>query len=144
MDRYAISIDHYSLIRKDSIRAQHGGMCMYVRDSISTTIIPEYDRDDVEILWSKLRPRRLPQGFSHLIVATIYHPPTADNASITNHIIDILSKIESSMPNATIIIALKETLLNSKFDLEMHESLLISKLKPILNNNISSMPLNLS
>ena len=32
---------------------------------------------------------------------------------------------------------------NSKFDLEMRESLLISKLKPILNNNISSMPLNL-
>ena len=33
---------------------------------------------------------------------------------------------------------------NSKFDLEMRESLLISKLKPILNNNISSTPLNLS
>ena len=33
---------------------------------------------------------------------------------------------------------------NSKFDLEMRESLLISKLKPILNNNISSMPLNIS
>ena len=31
---------------------------------------------------------------------------------------------------------------NSKFDLEMRESLLISKLKPILNN-ISSMPLYL-
>ena len=30
---------------------------------------------------------------------------------------------------------------NSNFDLEMRESLLISKLKPILNNNISSMPL---
>ena len=32
---------------------------------------------------------------------------------------------------------------NSKFDFEMRESLLISKLKPILNNNISSMPLYL-
>ena len=32
---------------------------------------------------------------------------------------------------------------NSKFDLEMRESLLISKLKPILNNNISCMPLYL-
>ena len=32
---------------------------------------------------------------------------------------------------------------NSKFNLEMRESLLISKLKPILNNNISSMPLYL-
>ena len=32
---------------------------------------------------------------------------------------------------------------NSKFDLEMRESLVISKLKPILDNNTSSMPLNL-
>ena len=32
---------------------------------------------------------------------------------------------------------------NSKFDLVMRESLLISKLKPILNNNSSSMPLSL-
>ena len=32
---------------------------------------------------------------------------------------------------------------NSKLDLEMRESLLISKLKPILNNNIFSMPLYL-
>ena len=32
---------------------------------------------------------------------------------------------------------------NSKFDLEMRESLLISKFKPILNNNISSTPLYL-
>ena len=105
MDSNAISIDHYSLIRKDSIRAQHGGVCVYVRDSISMTIMPEHDRDDVEILWWKLRPRRLTQGFSHLIVATVYHPPTADVASITYHIINILSKIESSMPNAVIVIA---------------------------------------
>ena len=32
---------------------------------------------------------------------------------------------------------------NSKFDLEMRESLLISKLKPVLDNNISSVPLYL-
>ena len=78
---------------------------LYVRDSIPTIIILEYDRDDVEILWCKLQPRRLPRGFSHLIVATVYPHLTADDASITSHIIDILSKIESSMPNAAIIIA---------------------------------------
>ena len=30
---------------------------------------------------------------------------------------------------------------NSKFDLKMRESLLISKLKPMLNDNVSPMPL---
>ena len=50
-DSNAISIDHSSLIRKDRTRAQHGGVCMFVRDSTPTTIIPKIDRDDVEILW---------------------------------------------------------------------------------------------
>ena len=36
-----------------------------------------------------------------------------------------------------------DTSSNSQFDLEMCESLLISKFKPILNNNVSSMPLYL-
>ena len=78
---------------------------MYVRASIPVTIISEYNSDDVEILWGKLRPRRLPRGFSYLIVATVYHSPTGDDASITYHITNILSKIESTMPNAAIIVA---------------------------------------
>ncbi len=105
VDNNAISIDHYSLIRKDRIRAQHGGVCLYVRDSIPATVLTEYDVGEVEILWCKLRPNRLPRGFSHLIVATVYHPPTADDALLISHIIDTLSKIESTMPNAAIIIA---------------------------------------
>ena len=43
--------------------------------------------------------------FSHLIVATVYHPPTADDNVLINHITDTLSKIESTMPHAAIIIA---------------------------------------
>ena len=45
------------------------------------------------------------KGF--LTLSSILPPPpaTADDASITNHIIDVLSKIKSSMPNAAIIIA---------------------------------------
>jgi hypothetical protein len=77
---------------------------MYVRESIPVTILTEYDVEDVEILWCKLRPSRLPRGFSHLIVATVYRPPTADDGLIINHITDTLSKIESAMPNAAIII----------------------------------------
>ena len=54
VDSNAISIEHYSLVRKDRIRAQHGGVCIYVRDYIPVTVISEYDSDDVEILWCKL------------------------------------------------------------------------------------------
>ena len=60
VDNNVIFIDHYSIVRKDRTRAQHGGVCMYVRASTPVTILTEYDVEDVEILWCKLRPSRLP------------------------------------------------------------------------------------
>ena len=105
VDNNVIFIDHYSVVRRDRTHAQHGGVCMYVRASTPVTILTEYNVEDIEILWCKLRPSRLPRGFSHLIVATVYHPPTADDNVLINHITDTLSKIESTMPHAAIIIA---------------------------------------
>ena len=57
------------------------------------------------------------------------------SAVLTHH---HLSKHTISDSDFTILISG-----NSKFDLEMRESLLIFKLKTILNNNIFSMPLYL-
>jgi hypothetical protein len=64
---------------------------MYVRASTPVTILTEYDVKDVEILWCKVRSSPLPRGFSHLIVATVYHPPTADDNVLINDITDTLS-----------------------------------------------------
>ena len=49
----------------------------------------------------------------------------------------LVIKIDISDSDFTIL-----TSSNPKFDFEMRESLLISKFKPILNNDISSTPLN--
>jgi hypothetical protein len=105
VDNNVIFIDHHSVVRRDRTHAQYGGVCMYVRASTPVTILTEYNVEDIEILWCKLRPSRLPRGFSNLIVATVYHPPTADDNVLINHLTDTLSKIESTMPHAAIIIA---------------------------------------
>ena len=49
VDNNVIFIYHYSIVRKDRTRAQHGGVCMYVRVSTPDTILTEYDVD-VDIL----------------------------------------------------------------------------------------------
>ena len=59
----------------------------------------------IEVLWCKLCPRRLPRGFSYLVVGVVYHPPTADDEQMINYLINTLSEIESSVPNAAIILA---------------------------------------
>ena len=101
-----IHITNYTLVRKDRIYAQHGGVCLYIKESIPFTVLREYERDiSIEVLWCKLCPRRLPRGFSYLVVGVVYHPPTADDEQMINYLINTLSEIESSMPNAAIILA---------------------------------------
>ena len=64
-----------------------------------------YKRDtSIEVLWCKLCPRRLPRGFSYIIVGVVYHPPTADDEQMINYLINTLSEIEISIPNAAIIL----------------------------------------
>ena len=124
VDDSAIHIRDYTIVRRDRTHAQHGGVCMYVKSTIPFSILEEYEKDNhIEVLWCNLRPKRLPRGFSHLIVGTLYHPPAADDVQMTNYLIDTLSKIESSMPNAAIILAgdfnrLNITQLTSQFRLK--------------------------
>ena len=124
VDDSAIHIRDYTIVRRDRTHAQHGGVCMYVKSTIPFSILEEYEKDNhIEVLWCNLRPKRLPRGFSHLIVGTLYHPPAADDVQMTNYLIDTLSNIESSMPNAAIILAgdfnrLNITQLTSQFRLK--------------------------
>ena len=44
------------------------------------------------------------RGFSYVIVGVVYHPTTADHEQMINYLINTLSKIGSSIPNAAIIL----------------------------------------
>ena len=44
------------------------------------------------------------RGFSYVIVRVVYHPTTADHEQMINYLINTLSKIGSSIPNAAIIL----------------------------------------
>ena len=84
-----IHITNYTLVRKDRIYAQHGGVCLYIKESIPFTVLREYERDiSIEVLWCKLCPRQLPRGFSYLVVVVVYHPPTADDEQMINYLIN--------------------------------------------------------
>ena len=105
VENSVIHIRNYTLVRKDRIYAQHGRICLYIKDTIPFTVLREYERDtSIEVLWCKLCPRRLPRGFSYIIVGVVYHPPTADDQQMINYLINTLSEIESSIPNAAIIL----------------------------------------
>ena len=74
----SIKITGYQLFRRDRKNGSHGGVCAFIKDSIECKTLLDL-HDDYEILWLLLRPKRLSRGFSDIVVAVIYHPPTADN-----------------------------------------------------------------
>lgn len=55
-----------------------------------------------------VRPKRLPRGFSNLIVAVVYHPdqhPDTSDAALNEYLTSSLNKIEAQFPNSGILIA---------------------------------------
>ena len=103
-----IHIPGYTVFRRDRIRDNHGGVCIYVKadhlrkfKQISHIICC----DDHEILWLHICPNRLPRGYSSIIVRVIYHPPSDNGALIRDHLLSSLTKIESEFPNCGIILA---------------------------------------
>ena len=104
-----VDIPGYSIIRRDRMSNDHGGVCLYIKENGSRfKQLQELSCcDDHEVLWVQLRPNRLPRGFSSLIVAVVYHPhwPETENSCMREHLFRSLSLAESKFPNCALIVA---------------------------------------
>ena len=58
---------------------------------------------NLEVLWVKIRPDRLPSGIPSIFIGTVYHPPSANNSLIQNYLYESLSKIEGRSPDCGVI-----------------------------------------
>ena len=48
----------------------------------------DIEDDEHEVLWTRLKPKKLPSKYSCIIIiACIYHPPGADNSSLQEYLI---------------------------------------------------------
>ena len=111
-----VDIHGYSIIRRDRMSNDHGGVCLYIKENGSSfKQLQELSCcDDHEVLWVQLRPNRLPRGFSSLIVAVVYHPHWAEteNSSMREHLFRSLSLLLSrNFP--TVHLLLRVTLIAS-------------------------------
>ena len=100
-----IAISGYHLFRLDRKNKQHGGVCLYVKNTIESKTLPVLYKEDYEVLWCILRPKRLPRGFSNIIAGVLYHPPGANNIAMKEHLKSSLEIIETHYPNSGIVLA---------------------------------------
>ena len=103
-----IHIPGYTVFRRDRIRDDHGGVCIYVHADQFCKFKQINDInccDNHEILWLYISPNRLPRGYSNIIIGVIYHPPSDNDALIRDHLFSSLTTIESKYPNCGILLA---------------------------------------
>ena len=77
-------------------------ICMYVRDSVRFCVLSDIMNESFEVLWVKIRPKRLTRGISSIIVGTVYHPPSVSDSSILDYLYESLSTIEALFPDCSL------------------------------------------
>lgn len=102
----AVSMNNYVLFRRD--RPTHaGGIAAYINCDISCQIVstPTLADSPTEILWIKLRPRRLPRPVSIILLSIVYHPPHAtaeDNNSLYQHVRETVDSFTLNHPDCLV------------------------------------------
>ena len=99
-----VALKGFNIIRRDRVESEHGGVCVYVKDTIKFTILDNLHDPSFEMLWIKLRPTRLPRGCTSIVVGTLYHPPSASDLAITEYLTKCLSIIESRFANCGFLV----------------------------------------
>jgi hypothetical protein len=79
------SIEGYNIVRRDRQEKRGGGVMCYIKSSIPYKTWPLLD-DGHETIWITARPCKLPRNFSIIVFGILYHPPGANNRSMTIHI----------------------------------------------------------
>lgn len=100
---HLLHIPGYNLVRKDRTLGIHGGVCLYIENSIRNKIIDNLYHPELEVVWVHLRPTRLPRGISCIISGTVYHPPSADDKSMLDYLTASLTTLEGQYPGCGIL-----------------------------------------
>ena len=98
-----ISIPDFNVVRRDRVKGQYGGICVYVRRTIKYKVLQNLFNTNFEAIWLVLNPPRLPRGILNIILCTVYHPPRADDLSMLNYLYECLTIVEAEFPSCGII-----------------------------------------
>ncbi|CAB3987629.1 Hypothetical predicted protein [Paramuricea clavata] len=103
-DDYVTLVD-YNIYRCDRVGRLGGGICAWVKSDIQQQQISQHQCDDYESMWLKVRPRKLPRGFSSILVGIVYRPNNTKDANLLEQrIIEVTDNYLIRYPDAGAII----------------------------------------
>ena len=105
IDESCLYIDGYNFIFKNRSVGCHGGVGLYIKNSISFECLDHLQHPLLEVLWVRLTPKRLPRGFTCLVIGVIYHLPRADDHEMLSYLSISLTTIESDYPGCGLMLS---------------------------------------
>ena len=104
----AYDLTDFTCYRNDRQSAMDGGVCVYIRTIHPCIRLQDFEDTEIESIWLKIRPHRLPGGTSSLLVAEVYHPPSSvaeQNSMLTAHLQKNTENFLASYPEGMVIIS---------------------------------------
>ena len=98
-------IPEYNFISKNRTTGIHGGVGLYIKDSIKFRSLAHLQVNSIEVLWAWLGPKMLPRGVPCVIIGTIYRPPNANDNEMLDYLSTTLTTIEGHYPGCGIFLA---------------------------------------
>ena len=111
----SVSINGFSLERKDRCLRRGGGVACYVKNSIRYTRLSILEDEDLEVLWLKIMPKRSPRKISCVLLACIYSTQDTDFLRMRDHRITGIHKTLRKHPDCGILITGDFNQLNDTF-----------------------------
>ena len=96
-----IKIPEYNFTQRNRMTDFHGGVGLYIENSIRFKCLDHLQDPTLEVLWVWLRPTRLPQGIPCIVAGTIYNLHFNDSATdsiLLNYLCESLTSIEEIYP----------------------------------------------
>ena len=63
-----VALESYNIIRRDRTQTEHGGVCMYIKNTIKFAAVDDLEDPSFEVLWIQISPTRLPRGYSSILL----------------------------------------------------------------------------
>ncbi|XP_078791709.1 uncharacterized protein LOC110013806 isoform X2 [Oryzias latipes] len=114
MTNSVVSVTGFTLVRADRSAAQSGkkkggGLAVFVNDRWCNpnhiTVKEQHCSKDIELVAVSVGPYYLPREFSHVLVVTVYIPPSADAAVACDRVHGTVSQLQTQHPQALILIS---------------------------------------
>ena len=102
-----LQIPGYSFIHRDRTTDHHGGVGLYIENSIKFKHLEKLSDPDIEALWAWLRPSRLPRGVPCIVAGVIYHPHfnnSIRDAALVNYLSASLTSLEGEYPGCSFVL----------------------------------------